>query len=154
MPYEKTPIPQLLTFDRHKVGGLLRHSLQATDRSPAASDGQEEGNVPPGLWLCAGEGVYLYLMSNGRNEQGKHGNAAHPVTYALEANPATVPPNALRAVQIRAFGGNDGLVFLSVERIENWLKEAFGHLTLAVECDGETIHFELVSDLYPIGADE
>jgi len=138
---------QLLTFDRQAVNALLLHTLEAPDRAPSYS--QREGAVPPGLWLVSGDGIYL--MSNGR-KNGQHGRRARPVAYALEANPDTVPFDAWWSLKSDLFRG-DTCIFLPAEDVQEWLTSAFGPVTLAARREGEQLHYELVSDLYPVELD-
>lgn len=97
----------VLTFDRDAIAAILAHSQQAKDRSPTYG---QEAPVPPGAMLVSDNGIYI--MSNGRNAKGQHGWRAHPVAYAHQCNPDTMPFDDWWAVKSRAFGGSDHCEFL------------------------------------------
>lgn len=91
----------VLTFDRDAIAAILTHSRQAKDRSPAYG---QEAPVPPGAFLVSDDGIYI--MSNGRNAKGQHGHRAHPVAYAHQCNPKTMPFDEWWAVKSRYFRGD------------------------------------------------
>jgi len=139
-PYSKTLVH--LTFSRKQVESLLRHTLASTDRSPSWSE-RGETEISAGLWLVSNHGIYL--MSNGRNAEGKHGKTAHPVAYAHECNPDTLPFDHWWDVKNAAFRGGDFSVVIPASTAKLWLAGTFQDPVLLANGDG----FELVRDLDP-----
>lgn len=123
----------VLTFDREELLAIIRHTLEANDRSPTWD---QQAPVPPSAWLVGDSGVYI--MSNGRNAEGRHGTAAHPVAYARECNPSA--PNA-DDVKRATFGGDDGSEFLPVALLQDLCDQSLA--TVGVIFSADELRFVL-----------
>ena len=138
-----------LHFDLAQVRQLLDHSRTATERSPSleqlyegrfrrdgkdadlnnltaanfpTADDVDPARIPPGLWLVGDQGVYL--MSNGRPALlVDPADSRHVVAHAVEANPGA-GVDAWWDVKRAAFGGDDGVVFLTLPFAEGLLARA------------------------------
>lgn len=124
----------VLTFDRDAIAAILAHSRQAKDRSPAYG---QEAPVPPGAFLVSDDGIYI--MSNGRNAKGQHGWRAHPVAYAHQCDPNTMPFEKWWAVKSRSFGGSDASEFLDANLLQQLCDTSLA--TIGVIITGDEIEF-------------
>jgi len=138
-----------LHFDNERVSLLFRHSRSASSRLPTLDqtfDGQcrkdgrtidpltagggvlpsghdvDKAKVPAGLWLVADHGIYL--MSNGEPALfADAGRTTHVVAYAREVDP-NINPMTWSTSKRAAFGGDDGVVFLDAQFIDEMLGAA------------------------------
>ncbi|HME21498.1 MAG TPA: DUF3085 domain-containing protein [Acetobacteraceae bacterium] len=128
-----------LHFDAQLVKRLLDHSKAAPDHAPTLSqrfsgkfrkDGRDVGandawptaaDIDPaklhaGLWLVGDQGIYL--MSNGTpGLLAEPGTTKHVVVHAAEADPA-LPFDTWWDVKRRAFGVDDGVIYLDLAFVE------------------------------------
>lgn len=96
---------------------------------PTAAD-VDPAKLPIGLWLVGDQGVYL--MSPGRPGLLTEGVQGHVVARAEETDPAH-EPDAWYENKRRAFGGDDGVVFIGAAFIEFALSyQRYGRMALAL----------------------
>lgn len=100
---------------------------------PTAAD-VDPARLPIGLWLVGDQGVYL--MSPGRPGLLLQGSNGHVVARSEETDPAYEPDECYENKR-RAFGGDDGVVFLDAAFVETALRqESSGRSALSItpEC--------------------
>lgn len=100
---------------------------------PTAAD-VDPARLPIGLWLVGDQGVYL--MSPGRPGLLLRGTNGHVVARSEETDPAYEPDEWYENKR-RAFGGDDGVVFLDAAFIELALSQQRANrmaLTVTPEC--------------------
>ena len=108
------------TFDgtcRHD-GNDVDVAVAAKGRWPTADD-VDPAKLPVGLWLVGDQGVYL--MSPGRPALCEEGASGNLVARSEETDPRFAPDRWYDN-KVTAFGGDDGVVFLSAEFIERALQ--------------------------------
>ena len=115
-----------LTFDAKLVQQLLDDSKNAKEwRLAYGEEFSDKSEARPGLWIVGDQGVYL--MSNSRTGIFKPSKAgeepSHLVAYAHQCDP-TGDFDTWWENKRAAFGGDDGVEFLSAEFIEAALAKA------------------------------
>lgn len=114
-----------LTFDVKLVQQLLDDSKNAKEWRLAYGEYSDKAEARPGLWIVGDQGVYL--MSNSKDGVLKDGstpeNPSHLVAYAHQCDP-TGDFDTWWENKRAAFGGDDGVEFLSAEFIEAALAQA------------------------------
>jgi hypothetical protein len=113
----------LMHFPRDTVEQLIAHAKAAPKHR--ALHGVRK-TQKPGLWLVGDDGVYL--LSNGDpallafpNDKDEAKRRKQVVAYARECNPLTMQPDKVDDVKVRAFGGDDGLLFIPLTDFEGAL---------------------------------
>lgn len=119
-----------LTFKKAQIQRLIDETVTATSHHvPYTGEiwGTAVDNTP-GLNLVGDRGVYF--MSN-REDEGNHTNVAEggspdAVVYAEECNPDTT--DEWYHTKEQTFGGDDGVEFLSLDSIRNWIDNQPGDI--------------------------
>lgn len=113
----------------HFSTALLRAEIEAVKRATAHRTLYEE-ETGPGLWLVGDQGVYL--MGNHERPPLPKGQS-YAVVYAVECDPETCAFDDWWAVKNATFGGDDGVEFLDLKGVENWIAHAEALGVKAVE---------------------